>query len=100
MGRGDGVGRGEAAAAAPSEALPVVSGKVLPANSEPGSQGGAQRELVRRSRSSPPTGADAADAADRREGLTLTLTLTLTLADASDRREVLTLTLNPTPTRT
>ena len=100
MGRGDGVGRGEAAAAAPSEALPVVSGKVLPANSEPGSQGGAQRELGRRSRSSPPTGADAADAADRREVLTLTLTLTLTLADASDRREVLTLTLNPTPTRT
>ena len=94
------MGRGDGAAAAPSEALPVVSGKVLPANPEPGSQGGAQRELVRRSRSSPPTGADAADAADRREVLTLTLTLTLTLADASDRREVLTLTLTLTPTRT
>ena len=42
------MGRGDGAAAAPSEALPVVSGKVLPANSEPGSQGGAQRELVRK----------------------------------------------------
>ena len=80
MGRGDGVGRGDGAAAAPSEALPVVSGKVLPANSETGSQGGAQRELGRRSRSSPPTGADAADAVDRREVLTLTLTRTLALA--------------------